>query len=261
MIVATSLLCAVIAGVGAVIIGKKYTATVLLSVVSDDHSAMGGISSLLGQFSTLSNIAGISLSSDSKKSESVATLQSRSLTEQFISDHQLVPVLFKDNLFSFASEGGKGQQPSLWKASELFNRYREVTVDAKTGLVSLSITWRDPELAAQWANQLVELANRRLRDRAIQEAERNIAYLSEQSRKADLVALQSALSDIMGAQLKQAMLARGNEEYALRVIDPAFPPENPSTPRKIFVILAGLLVGFGTSVLIARFRQSNRALG
>jgi len=49
--------------------------------------------------------------------------------------------------------------------------------DPKTGLVTLSITWNDPNIAAKWANGLVRMANDYLRDQAIEESERNIAYL------------------------------------------------------------------------------------
>ena len=226
MVVATMLACALIAGLGAVVYGKRYTATVLLSVVTDDRTGMSGASSLLGQLGGLTALAGVSLSSDKKKSESIATLQSRALTEDFIKNHNLTPLLFKESWHLLPRSGSTGSKdaPSLWKASELFNKIRNVNLDTKTGLVTLGITWRDPQVASEWANQFVNLANQRLRERAIAEAERNIRYLTEQERNTELVGLKAAASDLLGAQLKQAMLARGDDEYALKVIDPAFAP-------------------------------------
>jgi hypothetical protein len=44
-------------------------------------------------------------------------------------------------------------------------------------MVTLAIEWTQPEVAAEWANALVQRLNRRLRERALREAETNVAYL------------------------------------------------------------------------------------
>ena len=50
----------------------------------------------------------------------------------------------------------------------------------KTGLVTLSLEWTDPELIAQWANNLVMRLNDHQREFAVSEAQRSIEYLNQQ---------------------------------------------------------------------------------
>ena len=45
--------------------------------------------------------------------------------------------------------------PTDWEAFRMFDKnIRLVSVDRKSGLVTLTIDWKDPALAAAWANSL-----------------------------------------------------------------------------------------------------------
>jgi uncharacterized protein involved in exopolysaccharide biosynthesis len=109
--------------------------------------------------------------------------------------------------------------------------------------VTLTITWTDPKVAAQWANGLAELTNNYLRQKAISESERNIAYLNDQLAKTSVVALRDSIYSLMESEIKKQMLARGTNEYALKVIDPAVPPEKPTSPKAMLWILMAFCAG------------------
>jgi hypothetical protein len=74
----------------------------------------------------------------------------------------------------------------------------------------------------------VKLANDDLRDQAIEESERDISYLSDQVVKTNVLQLRDAIYSLMENEIKEEMLARGSEQYALKVVDPAIPPERLS---------------------------------
>jgi uncharacterized protein involved in exopolysaccharide biosynthesis len=76
--------------------------------------------------------------------------------------------------------------------------------------------------------------------------------------KTQLVPVQEALSNLMEGEYKQAMLAGGNEEYALKVIDPALVPETPSSIRRGFIILGGFVGGLFVACLFVFLRSSWR---
>jgi uncharacterized protein involved in exopolysaccharide biosynthesis len=261
LVIITSI-CTVAATIGALVSQKDYKAQLVFSVASDDRNGMGGgAGSMLSQFGAIASLAGVSIGGNTQKSEPIAVLQSRYLTEQFIEVNNLLPVLFEKK---WDSQSGQwidkrpSKIPTLWKGDEEFKKIRTVLVDAKTGLVTLSITWHDPELAATWANGLVEMTNRQLREKAIREAQRNIAYLKDQASKTDLVPVRTALSTLMEDEFKQSMVAGGNEEYALKVIDPAIKPESPSSLRRIFVVLGGFLGGLFIAIFAVFMRASWR---
>jgi LPS O-antigen subunit length determinant protein (WzzB/FepE family) len=109
-------------------------------------------------------------------------------------------------------------------------------------------------LAAKWANDFVRMANDNLRDRAIAESERNISYLNEQAAKTDVVGIRQTIYNIMETEINKAMLAKGSEEYAFKIIDPAVVPEKPYSPRPRLWTLASLLGTLLLSVAVAFVR-------
>jgi len=260
VIIATS-----VAGAAALIADKKYLATVTLSPASGSQNQLGALGSLAAQFGGVASLAGISLPGDSKRSESLAILQSEALTESYIRKNDLLPILYGD-LWDPVGKKWKETDPkkipTLWKANQYFKKsVRAVTTDPKTDLVTLTITWKDAELAARWANELVRMANEYSRDRAIQESERNIAYLNEQALKTDMLGVKQVIFTILQNEINKEMLARGNSEYALKVLDPAFTPERPSSPKLTLWLIMGFFGGLFWALFMVFVQNAWRSGG
>lgn len=242
-----------LAAVASFVLPKHYTAEVLLSAVTitpGETQTMGSsIGSALTQLSGLSSLASL-MPADQRKAESVAVLQSDGLTEQYLRDNDLLPVLYASTWDARARRWkvtDPDKVPTLWKANQYFKKkIRLVTVDARTGLVTLDITWKDSQTAARWANGLVKLTNEYLRKKAIDETDRNIAYLTAQAAATDAVGIKQAVYVLLQSEIEKAMLARGTEQYAFKVLDPAEAPEKPSFPLPTLFILGAL---FGSSAL------------
>lgn len=239
-----------LAAIGATfLVHKKYQASVTISPVSstDSSNRLGALNSVTSQFAGLASLAGISVGNDSKKSESLAVLQSEALTENYIQKNDLLPVLYPklwDAVGKKWKTSDPEKTPTLWKANRFFkNKIRDITIDNKTSLVTLTVTWYDPRVAAKWANDLVRMANDSLRDREIDESERNIAYLNEQASKTDEVGIRQAVYTLMQSEINKVMVARGSEEFALKVVDPAFAPELPSSPKTMLWAIGGFFGG------------------
>jgi uncharacterized protein involved in exopolysaccharide biosynthesis len=263
LIVAITLLATAGAVVLSLTMQKQYQATVTFSPVSNSSagSQLGGLGSLASQFGGLASLAGISLSGDAKKAESLAVLQSEALTEDYIRSNDLMPILFSkqwDPVGRKWNVTDPDKIPTLWKANKFFKTIRSVVTDPKTSLVTFSITWKDPVLAAKWANDIVRLTNDSLRDQAIREAETNITYLTEQASKTDLVGARQAIYSILQSEINKSMLARGNADYALKVLDPAFVPEIRSSPKLSLLGPIGLVAGLMLSLFVVFIRNEWR---
>jgi uncharacterized protein involved in exopolysaccharide biosynthesis len=168
-------------------------------------------------------------------------LQSQTLLEKYIRDQRLLPVLYP--------KSNPRKPPTYWQATQYFSkRILAVLFDTKSGLVTLNITWKDPLQAQKWANDLVQLTNDYLRRRAIEQSDRNITYLSAEAEKATAVQARSWIYAMIGAEIKRGTLARGNEEYAFKVLDPALAPESPSSlPPWLWTVIAAVM-GFTFSI-------------
>jgi len=236
-------------------IDDKYQATITVSPVTDDSSGgrLGGLASLATELG--GGALGISSPGNTQKQEYLATLQSEALTERYIKENNLLPILFESK-WDPVKRGWKdlpaNEMPTLWKANQFFKRHvRAVTTDTKTSLTTMLISWKDPKLAAQWANGLVKLTNDYLRGKAIDESERNIAYLKDQFTKTNVIGIQSAINSILEGEMKKAMIAQGSQEYALKVIDPAVPPEKRISPIPALWIPLGFFLGLIASTVAA----------
>lgn len=257
-----TLLGAVIGGVAAWVVPDKYLASVLLAPAPsiDEGGGLGGLSGLMSQFGDLPALAGLSLGGESsKKAEAVAMLQSEALTSRYIKEQQLLPLLYprRWNEVSGTWNTRFWQiEPTIWRGVQKFkSKVRSVSSNTKTGLVTLNVRWTDPELAARWANDLVALTNKVMKTRALEESEQRVAYLSDAEEKAKTVEARQAIYAVMRSEVNRSMLAKGTEEYAFRVIDPAVVAEKPDSPNKIVWTLVGALMGAIAVCVAALIRQ------
>lgn len=261
VVIGVSLTFGLLAAAAALVVTKKYQASVLIAPAAAASGGLGGsLSSLASQFGGLASIAGLSGTGDSKKSESVAFLRSEAITTSYIRDNNLLPILYEkvwDAKLNRWKSSDDSDTPTLWKGSRYFReKVRDVSLDAKTGLVTVTVTWKDPMLAARWANGLVKLTNDYLRARAIAESERNMEYLNQEAAKTNIVEAKQAIYAILRNEINNAMLARGNEEYAFKIIDAATVPEKKTSPKPVMWVMAALMIGAACSSLFLLIRNS-----
>ena len=227
MIVAVTGAAILAAALAAAVMTPMYRAEVVLAPVTANEDS-GRYSPQLERFSGIAALAGVNLSQhSSRKNEALATLESRLLTEQFIEEEALLPVLFHD---LWDQEQGDWKvadpddQPTLWDAYELFDKdVRRISEDKRSGLVVLSIEWDDPVLAAHWGNELVRRVNEMLRERTAQESEKAIGFLQQQLKQVSAVELEQVLHRLIESRLvpvEDAQIAlrprRGFEPASIR---------------------------------------------
>jgi len=200
---------------------------------------------------------GLSANSGSGMKEvSIATLQSELLIDKYIRENDLLPILYSKD-WDQAEKKWKvsgSKVPTVWLGGQYFMRdVLKVVENAKTGLVTLTISWSDPKLAAQWANGLVAMTNEYLRSKAVAESDRNIRFLGGEIAKTNVVVLQQSLYSLMEQEIEKQMLALGNDEYALKVVDPAVEPERPWAPKPLLWGVSGFFIGlfFSLAIVIA----------
>ena len=232
-----------------------FKAATLLAPASDEKS---GASSALSQFGGLAAMAGISIPSDSNVEQVVATLQSRKFLRQYIVTKKLPPILFEE-IWDAESQSWLVQtqedEPSEQKAVDAFKEILSVNEDKKSGLISLSISWKDPAVAALWANDLVKQLNEQLRQKAITDSQKRVGYLEQELAKTTLQDMRAVLYNLLESEKQKAMLANVNEDFALEVIDPAVAPETREMPkRKLIVALGGVCGGF-LGIFVVFFAQ------
>lgn len=235
---------------------ERFKAEVLLRPA--DSKTTPGISGALGGLGGLASLAGINMSTGNS-AEPAAVLGSREFTAAFITDLDLLPVLFSSKWDASNKRwkvSGFSSTPDVRDGVRYFDKtIRSVKEDKKTGFVTMTIEWSDPEVAAKWANTLVDRLNDRMRNRALAEAEANVSYLKQELASSNLVTLQQSIGHVMETELQKLMLAKATKDYSFKFIDHAVPPKWRSWPRRGLIVLGGFFIGLFLSVfyVVARY--------
>jgi uncharacterized protein involved in exopolysaccharide biosynthesis len=251
LLLAAVLVGAALAATVSLIMRPIYRAQVLLAAKTQGQG--GGLNALRDQLGGLAALAGVDVSGlNDRKEEFIATLASQSFARDFIVSQNLMPVLFEDQWDAQAKRWQAGEKEPTLEAGvkKLTEDVRTITEDRQSGLVTMTVEWRDAGLAAQWANRMVEMLNERLRTRAIDEAERNIEYLNKELAKTNVVELQQAIYRLIQEQVNNAMLANVQREFAFRVIDPAVEPDMRARPKRTAMTLVGAVLGLLVGLIV-----------
>ncbi|HXC56350.1 MAG TPA: Wzz/FepE/Etk N-terminal domain-containing protein [Rhizomicrobium sp.] len=219
-----------------------YKATVILAPATNPTAASAGTASF-GNYRDLASLAGVSLPTESNKATAVALLSSWIVTDRYVRDAKLEPILFAKDWDPATKTWKDGKEPDYWMRFMMFNSLRTVDPDQKTGFTFLSIEWTDPVQAAQWANGMAQEVNDYMRQKAIDDAQRHINFLNKQLDVTTNSDLRLVLSSLEESELKNLMMASGNSEFAFKVVDPAVVPKVRTGPHRMLILLGSLFVG------------------
>jgi uncharacterized protein involved in exopolysaccharide biosynthesis len=240
---------------------KIYEGRVLMAPVKQD-TQQSRLAAMAGQLGGLVAQLGLMGGIADNTQEAIATLRSRLFLESFIKDYDLLPILFHD-LWDPKNKrwvvDDPTEIPSTADAYEMFDDdILTVSEDTQTGLVTLTIEWRERERVKEWANVLVERVNRIMRDRAISEAERGIKYLNEQLEQTDVIELRLAIFRLIETNIQTVMLAKVRDDFAFRVIDPAVTPEGGRfvRPKRLLLLAIGVVFGAFLCIFAVMLRVS-----
>ena len=236
-----------------------YRAEVLLAPATEQSTPMIG-----GQLGSLAALAGVNLGAgEGNGVVALAVLQSREFARDFIEQLDLMPIFFEEE---WDAENDRWRVDDPTEAPDVRDGVKffheqifEVSEERRTGLVTLAIEWTDPDVAAEWASILVHRLNDRLRARALQEAQTNVDYLQSEMAKATLVTLQESIGRLLEAELPKLMLAKGNEEFAFKIVDPAVPPRERLRPKRALTAIIGTILGGLLGIFIVLVGHSARA--
>lgn len=260
-----------------------YKAEALL--VPSSAEGQGGLGAMAAKFGGLASLAGVKLGGGEldKATIAIEVLKSWEFTDAFITKYQLEPLVFavtdwdKQNdkvqydskLYDLKTNtwvrevdknSGETPAPSSWELYETFKNYMHVEQDKSTNLITISVEYYSPSIAAQWVKLLTEEINLKLRDRDIKEANENIAFLKKQISQTSITEMQSIFYNLIEEQTKTLMLANASREYALKTITQAKIPEIKSKPRRSVICIVGTVVGFMFSLMIVYARYLFRSM-
>jgi uncharacterized protein involved in exopolysaccharide biosynthesis len=276
IVIATSIVFAVVSILYALNQPNIYKATTLLAPAGEQSGA-SGLAKMAGQFGGLASLAGVNLGGGGTDKTGLAleVLKSRYFIEKFITKHNLeVSLMAVENwqretdtlvidlkIYDEKSTEWvrdvsypKAPEPSSWETYEAFSELLSISQDKETGMVTLSMEYYSPKVAIQWLDWLVDEINTEIREQDKTEAQNSINFLRSKLEQIQLADMQNVFYQLIEEQTKTIMLAEVSKEYVLKTIDPANAPDDKAKPKRALIVVLGTMLGGMLSVLIVLVR-------
>ena len=97
--------------------------------------------------------------------------------------------------------------------------------------------------------------NDQLREKDLKESDLALDFLKSEASTATVMEIKRSISNLIQNQLEIQMMAKINEEYVLKIIEPPFVPEKKFKPSRarICILLTLLGVFFGAIFALAKY--------
>jgi capsular polysaccharide biosynthesis protein len=127
--------------------------------------------------------------------------------------------------------------------------------DQNTRFIYMSYEHVSPVFAHNLINLLLVELNEVTRVSAIEASSNSLAYLYDELAKTNEKDVRSTINDMIRNQLNIQMLTNVNNDFLLTPIDPAYIPENKSSPQRSLICILGTIFGLFISILITLIKH------
>jgi uncharacterized protein involved in exopolysaccharide biosynthesis len=259
------LLVTLFSGIGSVIyslsLQNEYTSQTMLTLAGQEvqASSMGSSS---GQISSLASLAGISLGGTSNQAAlAIKTIESRDFLRHLLQFEGVLSNLVGIKEYNaatktviyqsgFSAEDASAAEDLMFL--EIYKAYRgmiNLFNDPKTGLISLSVTSKSPQVSYDLAVLILREVNNVYRAEALEESSKALSYLNDKLSSTMQNEVRRSMSQVIESQLKTQMFANIRQDYLLKPFDNAFIPDVKSGPSRSLICIAITLSGFFTAIM------------
>jgi len=255
----------------------KFTATVKLTTTQSSS----GIGSQLGNLGALASIASVRLPQGSGEQNFLnfsQSLVSRSTAEGLLARPDLVHVIFEKEWDSrsrrwieprgvvkaIATFGRTTlglpnfpyHAPDAARLQEYLEKNIAIAEDTRKPIIVMNYSHQDPRFAAALLSAIITIDDETLRRKSLTRAKDYIAYLEEQLRIVQLAESRTALSAVLGEQLKLRMLASARAPFAAEPISTIGVSDQPTSPKPVVFLVAAVFAGLVLGVIATLVRAN-----
>ncbi len=184
--------------------------------------------------------------------EILGYIQGRDFLYRFINKYNLLPILFEKDWnkdkktweMTTLHRWIYGDSISIWDGYTKLYSILSVSTDDTTNLTTVTLTWTDNKLAAEWSTNMVKMLNQELQQKAIKESEAILAELNNQLKGTSILQLQQSIYGLMETQMAKIASARVHPDYGMVVVDSAVVEDDQSIPYlQLILVVVSMFLG------------------
>ncbi|MDC1470219.1 Wzz/FepE/Etk N-terminal domain-containing protein [Gammaproteobacteria bacterium] len=259
---------AILSVIYALSLPNVYSSNALLAPTSSQES----LSSKLGQFSGLANIAGFSIPSQkaSKSEEAIKRINSFDFFQNYflanIKLENLVALkewsakedklIYNESLIDakngkwLLDKKNRSQKPSDQEAFKTYKMILSIN-EVGAGFYSISIEHRSPNIAKKWLDIIILNINESMRDIDKEASLNSINFLNKLQTSNNMKSSKEMIANLLENQIQTLMLASSDKAYVFKIIDSPLSPEKKSGPSRALICILGSFFGLMLSLLVS----------
>lgn len=250
------------AGVYCYVVPSLYNAQAVIAPIADNNQ-----SSLFGGLGGLAGLAGV-VPRISSGDNNLAIMKSVTFMKYFSEKRGIFNILYegcwnknKGQNIDMRNQTSRcpEKKPGLLKQAEILRDMMKIVDDKKTGVITISFTFSDPEKAAYVVNNFVDEINEYLKIKAKTKIENNIIFLTRELLETKEIEIKNVLYSMLEKEIKSKKLVGGNIEFAFETIDRAYIPTNKVFPKTTKTLAIALFLGILLSLLVIFILFANKA--
>ncbi len=261
-----------------------YSAAAIIIPVAPKETGSSGIAASLMQ--QVGGLPGITVPETASSSEIVTLLRSNVLREKIITKNDLLPKLFPEEwnkeaktwkvnagftlnpftlskkLIRFIKPAGNKNPvhdegiPSIWDGLRKLDDTVAIMSNVKEKTIQISAESDDPVLSAQIVGYYLSALNDHMSGEAKRVATINRSYLEEQLSQTMDPFIKQKIYNMIAQQLETSMMAEVKENFAFKIIDPPRVPDRKVKPKRLQMVMIGLLSSLFIGLLIVFIREN-----
>lgn len=226
-----------------------YQATAVITPALEEKGPSPALGGVLASF-------GVDIGSPAKVEDLETLFKSNDLTARVFRKYNLWPIVSPDKFdvatgkmkFGWTDRlfGGEREPrtPGDWDAIRAAKDRLRVTVNKKSGTLSVSFESGSPEGSASIVKYFLEEGKNRLQEEALDRATRNKKFIEEQIGKTVDALTRDRLYSLYGQEVEREMMGRNREQFGFRVIDSSRVPDRKSSPPRTRIAFLSSIAGF-----------------
>jgi LPS O-antigen subunit length determinant protein (WzzB/FepE family) len=134
-------------------------------------------------------------------------------------------------------------------------RKLQISQNAKTKFLTISIKHESPHIAKEWVELVVNQINDSFRAKDKLEAKAAMNFLNAQMASTSYNEIKQVVAEILKQKMQQLTLIEANEFYVFSYLDQPAVPRKKIEPTRSSISLLGLIFGFMLGVIIVLVRS------